>query len=1022
MVIQSTMQARAPRPMAWRASHGMGARLAAAPGRDTFAGAGRPAFPRICDAHPDHPISRSGCGRTPEIPVSASSARLRLLGAPVLLDADGTPVAGATAQPHRIALLALLALHPRRTATRADLTRYLWPGHDPKEASQLLNKELFSVNKALGDDAIFFTAKEVRLGSRVTVDALDFQAALEAGRPEDAVNLYTGPLLDGFELDDAPEFQGWAASQRARFAAARKTLRPVAEAAVEVQHDLSEPPPEVVRSEPPPEVVPEVAKPRADVRRKRPKRAQTPREVPAAQETPAEVAPPAPEPPAEVTPPAAATPSGVFWAPEPSPVVGHAAQGTTPQEPRTSGETPAKVVPAEPPPDFVIERSAPPVNFTAEESPAAASEREAAREAAAREAAARETAARETAARETEAREAAAREAAAREAAAREATAREAAEREAIRREALARETPGWPAEAARDVATPMEDVPAEAAEAESEVVFLEPPPPEPVAPPPAAEPVPARAPRRRRPLPRPPAKLVVTVLVLALLGGVGYVARGLIMDARDQARAIAGGIADVGARARSAAGRIVDARDRARSIAVLPIEFTGRDPVDQALAAGLGDELRRMLARSGLLVTPGDMFAYRGPPYDVRSIADTLGVPHVLHGTMRRDGDTVRFRFQLVNAADGVTRWAQDYAPSLSDILVLQDDVVETVARQILERPATRSVRETESAAAYQLVLRGSDAARGPSDSAARQGLEFFRQAVALDSSYARAWAGLARMYVRTLPTLPAADRDRQLTLANQAAQRAVALDDSLAESHAALGVARSAHFDMAGAQAHLQHALELDATRATHGSLVDLYLWTGAQDRALATAEQALARDSLSPYAHADVARVLQSMNRCEQAVARLDRAASATRALARAAQTRALCHAQAGRWSDAVAAVRSAITARDSSSVALLAFLLQRAGDSTGARPLRARVMDRQRRGRASALDLALLDAGERNLDAAARRIQEAVDTRSFVMAPGVDYVMLTGPLVPELHRHPGFLQVRRRLGYGSLTKSD
>jgi hypothetical protein len=153
---------------------------------------------------------------------------------------------------------------------------------------------------------------------------------------------------------------------------------------------------------------------------------------------------------------------------------------------------------------------------------------------------------------------------------------------------------------------------------------------------------------------------------------------------------------------------------------------------------------------------------------------------------------------------------------------------------------------------------------------------------------------------------------------------------------------------------------------------------------------------------------------MNRCDEALTHLDQVASASRPT-RSAATRALCHAQGGRWNEAIAAARSAITPRDSSSVSLLAWLLQRAGNGAAAARLRQVVNERLRRGRASALDLALLDAGARNFDAAARRIQEAVDARSFVMAAGVDFAALTGPVFQELHRHPGFLAARKRLGY-------
>ena len=836
--------------------------------------------------------------------VNSAQTRLRLFGPPVLSDADGTPVGGGVAQPHRIALLAFLALQPNRTATREELTAHLWSGLGQKEANQLLNRELFSINKALGDDAIFSNAREVRLGSRVTVDALDFQSALDAGRPGDAIDLYSGPLLDGFTLDDAPEFQGWAANQRARFAAARKSLRPIAESAVEVRHDIAEPTPETA---------PEVATPPPDVPRKRRKPAP---EVPAVQQPPAEAPRAAQEPAPDV-----------FWTLESSPVVGRAAQQSSPEvePPHTSQEMPAEVMRPEPAPapGFAREASAPPADVAPETAEPVVW---------------------------------------------------------------IAPDTEP-PADIPAEVAEPVDDAAPHAA------------PTVPEARPSHRAPPPSRAVRRRRSIPLPSARLVITVLVLVLLGGVGYVARGRIADAA--------------ARARSIAGRIMNAGDRARSIAVLPIEFIGRDPADQVLAAGIGEQLGRMLTRSGLRVTPADMFAYRTPPYDIRSIAETLGVMHVLQGTMQKDDTTVRFRFQLVNATDGVTRWDQTYAPRLSDIIVLEEDVAITVARMILERPPTGLVRrETQSAGAYQLVLRGNDPALIRSDDAARQALELFRQAVALDSRYARAWAGLARMYVRTTATLPAAGRNRQLALASQAAQRAVALNDSLAEAHAALGMARGALFDMAAAETHMQRALELDPTRAAHESLVDLYLLTGRHDEALAIAERALERDPRSPYAHADVARVLQLMNRCDEALTHLDRVASASPP-ARVAETRALCHAQAGRWNDAIAASRSAITARDSSSVSLLAFLLQRGGNSAEAGRLRQVVNDRVRRGRASAVDLALLDAVAGNFDAAARRIQEAVDARSFVMAPGVELVIVMGPLFQELHRRPGFVEARKRL---------
>jgi TolB-like protein/DNA-binding SARP family transcriptional activator len=893
--------------------------------------------------------------------VNSAETRLRLFGPPVLSDADGTPVGGEE-QPHRIALLAFLALQPNRTAAREELTAHLWSGLDQKEANQLLNRELFSINKALGDDAIFSNAKEVRLGSRVAVDALDFQTALDAGRPGDAIDLYTGPLLDGFTLDDAPEFQGWAANQRARFAAARKALRPIAEAAADVERDMAEPKPPIAReiATPPPEAPRKRRKSRREVRAVQEPQAEAPHapeeppaEAPRApKEPPAEAPRPPKEPPARAPRPpkapaaeaphappeplieesrAAQDTPGVFWSLESSPVVGRAAQQSTPEVGplHTSQEMPVEFAPPEPAPPLAISREAPPP--PADVAP-------------------------------------------------------ESAEPvvwlEAESVEHVAEVPPGI-AESVADVAPPKRPAAGEAKPSHR---------------------APSRVVRRRRRLsiPLPPARLVITVVVLVLVGVIGYLVRGPIVDAA--------------ARARSVAAGVMDARARTLAIAVLPLELSGRDPADQALAAGISDALARMLARAGLRVTPGDMFAYRTPPYDIRSIAETLGVNHVLQGTMQKDDTTVRFRFQLVSATDGVTRWEQTYAPKLEDIMVLQEDVAITVARLILERPPTGLVqRETRSPAAYQLVLRGNDPALIRSDSGALQALELFQRAVALDSGYARAWAGLARLYARTTATLPAAGRDRQLALATQAARRAVTLNDSLAESHAALGVARGALFDMAAAETHMQRALELDPTRAAHESLVELYLWAGRHDEALAIAERARERDPRSPFARAGVARVLMLMNRCDEALTHLVPVAGADAPTQpRAAETRALCHAQAGRWNDAIAAARSAVSARDSSLVSLLGWLHRRAGNGAEAERIARLVNDRVRRGRGSALDRALLAAGARDFDAAARRVQEAVDARSFMMAPGVEFATLTAPVLQELHRHRGFVEARRRLG--------
>ncbi|HUG28438.1 MAG TPA: BTAD domain-containing putative transcriptional regulator, partial [Gemmatimonadales bacterium] len=159
--------------------------------------------------------------------------RLQLFGSPSLAGEDGTPLAGRAAQRHRLALLALLALSGRRGVRRDKLQALLWPESDTEHARPLLNQAVYSLRKALGEEAILSIGEELRFNAQVvSCDVLAFEEALAAGEPERAVGLYGGPVLDGLFLTDAPEFEHWLDGERARLAQAHaKALELLAETA-----------------------------------------------------------------------------------------------------------------------------------------------------------------------------------------------------------------------------------------------------------------------------------------------------------------------------------------------------------------------------------------------------------------------------------------------------------------------------------------------------------------------------------------------------------------------------------------------------------------------------------------------------------------------------------------------------------------------------------------------------------------------------------------------------------------------
>ena len=224
----------------------------------------------------------------------------------------------------------------------------------------------------------------------------------------------------------------------------------------------------------------------------------------------------------------------------------------------------------------------------------------------------------------------------------------------------------------------------------------------------------------------------------------------------------------------------------------MLPLANLSTDPADAALADGMTEELISLLARTeGLrVIARTSVFGFRDRQIDVRRIADSLGVAHVLEGGLQKSGTRMRVQVRLIDTRDGSTRWSDTYDRELRDVFAVQDEIARSVARELGIRvgrnnnPPPRRP-QTGNIAAYELYLRGADRTLLRSDSAAREGVKYLREAISMDSGYAAAYAALGRMYGRLAAASPTSDRQRYYELAEEAASKAVSLR-SLAEAHA--------------------------------------------------------------------------------------------------------------------------------------------------------------------------------------------------------------------------------------------
>ena len=229
-------------------------------------------------------------------------------------------------------------------------------------------------------------------------------------------------------------------------------------------------------------------------------------------------------------------------------------------------------------------------------------------------------------------------------------------------------------------------------------------------------------------------------------------------------------------------------------SIAVLPFVNMSADPEQEYFCDGLSEELIDALARlEGLrVVARTSAFQFRGRALDVAEIGRKLRVRTVLEGSVRKAGNRLRVNAQLIGAGDGYHLWSGRFDRTLDDIFAVQDEIAHAVVEKLRVRLFAASdvslvKRPTADVEAHNLYLRGQHHLAFESESAMRRALDLFSLALEREPLYARAHAGISRAY-RQLAILGREPSQQAMPRAKAAAERALELDDSVAEGHAAL------------------------------------------------------------------------------------------------------------------------------------------------------------------------------------------------------------------------------------------
>jgi serine/threonine-protein kinase len=270
-------------------------------------------------------------------------------------------------------------------------------------------------------------------------------------------------------------------------------------------------------------------------------------------------------------------------------------------------------------------------------------------------------------------------------------------------------------------------------------------------------------------------------------------------------------------------AGRRTGMREGVPSIAVLPFLDMSPERDQEYFCEGMAEELINALTQLGGIKVSArtSSFQYAGPGHDVRDIGNDLGVETVLEGSVRKAGSRLRITAQLINVADGYHLWSESFDRDMEDVFAIQDEIslaiVEELKPELLgDEEARVAGRATANPEAYNLYLRGRWYwnKRTPPD--LMRGIDYFERAIDIAPDYALAYAGMADCYT-ALAEYSASPPEGTAAAARGAALRALELDDTLPEAHAALGYIKLVYdWDWRGAETDLKRAIELDPNYA--------------------------------------------------------------------------------------------------------------------------------------------------------------------------------------------------------------
>jgi len=457
------------------------------------------------------------------------------------------------------------------------------------------------------------------------------------------------------------------------------------------------------------------------------------------------------------------------------------------------------------------------------------------------------------------------------------------------------------------------------------------------------------------------------------------------------------------------------------RSIAMLPVENLSQDPEQEYLAEGLTDGLITALAKIGALrvISRTSVMQYKKTRKPLGQIARELNVDAVLEGTIARSGSRVRITVQLIRASTEKHLWAESYDRDLREVLATQEEVAQVVADQVQiklspqERARLGNARPIQPEV-YELYLKGRHFWNRRTEESLKKAIEFFQQAIDKDPKYALAYAGLADSYgLYGFAQYAALPRGEAAPRAKAAALKALEIDDTLAEAHAALAaIHHRSTWDWASAEKEFKRAIQLNPNYAIAYQFYALLLASiGRQEEAIAAVKRAQELDPLSLIINAALGRQLYWAREYDAASKQLQKTLEWDPKFSVAHYRLGQVYVQQGMYAEAIVEFNEARTlSRDNPfDLAGLAHAYAVSGAIGKAEKIVADLKELSSRRFVSPYDIAIIYSGLKDKDEAFRWLEKAYEEHE-----GSLVYLTVEPVFDGIRSDPRFRKLVRGVG--------